>query len=71
MLTNKTILITGGTGSFGNTFVPMTREIFNLYFNAISTTPVPYYAPCVHLKMSESINSSRVKNGKCGVLSDG
>lgn len=24
MLTNKTILITGGTGSFGNTFVPMT-----------------------------------------------
>lgn len=24
MLTNKTILITGGTGSFGNTFVPLT-----------------------------------------------
>ncbi|MBQ7080086.1 MAG: hypothetical protein IJM92_10610 [Fibrobacter sp.] len=23
MLTNKTILITGGTGSCGNTFVPM------------------------------------------------
>ena len=28
MLTNKTILITGGTGSFGNTFVPMTLERF-------------------------------------------
>jgi len=26
MLQNKTILITGGTGSFGNTFVPMTLE---------------------------------------------
>jgi hypothetical protein len=25
MLTNKTILITGGTGSFGNTFVPTTE----------------------------------------------
>jgi len=29
MLTNSTILITGGTGSFGNTFVPMTLEKFN------------------------------------------
>jgi len=29
MLKNKTILITGGTGSFGNTFVPMTLEKFN------------------------------------------
>lgn len=29
MLENKTILITGGTGSFGNTFVPMTLEKFN------------------------------------------
>ena len=29
MLTNKTILITGGTGSFGNTFVPMTLAKFN------------------------------------------
>ena len=29
MLTNKTILITGGTGSFGNTFVPMTLEKYN------------------------------------------
>jgi len=29
MLTNKTILITGGTGSFGNTFVPMTLEKWN------------------------------------------
>jgi len=27
MLTNKTILITGGTGSFGNTFVPMTLDM--------------------------------------------
>ena len=26
MLTNKTILITGGTGSFGNAFIPMTLE---------------------------------------------
>ena len=26
MFTNKSILITGGTGSFGNTFVPMTLE---------------------------------------------
>jgi UDP-N-acetylglucosamine 4,6-dehydratase len=29
MLTDKTILITGGTGSFGNTFVPMTLAKFN------------------------------------------
>lgn len=29
MLTNKTILITGGTGSFGNAFVPMTLEKYN------------------------------------------
>lgn len=29
MLTNKSILITGGTGSFGNTFVPMTLARFN------------------------------------------
>jgi UDP-N-acetylglucosamine 4,6-dehydratase (inverting) len=29
MLRDKTILITGGTGSFGNTFVPMTLEKFN------------------------------------------
>ena len=29
MLTNKTILVTGGTGSFGNTFVPMTLEKYN------------------------------------------
>jgi len=29
MLTNKSILITGGTGSFGNTFVPMTLEKYN------------------------------------------
>src|SRR5210317_2184096 len=29
MLSNKTILITGGTGSFGNTFVPMTLEKYN------------------------------------------
>jgi UDP-N-acetylglucosamine 4,6-dehydratase/5-epimerase len=28
MLTNQTVLITGGTGSFGNTFVPMTLEKF-------------------------------------------
>ena len=26
MLTKKTILITGGTGSFGNAFIPMTLE---------------------------------------------
>ena len=26
MLTKKSILITGGTGSFGNTFVPMTLK---------------------------------------------
>jgi UDP-N-acetylglucosamine 4,6-dehydratase/5-epimerase len=29
MLTNSTILITGGTGSFGHTFVPMTLAKFN------------------------------------------
>ncbi len=29
MLKNSTILITGGTGSFGNTFVPMTLERYN------------------------------------------
>lgn len=29
MQTNSTILITGGTGSFGNTFVPMTLEKYN------------------------------------------
>jgi UDP-N-acetylglucosamine 4,6-dehydratase len=29
MLTNSSILITGGTGSFGNVFVPMTLEKYN------------------------------------------
>ena len=29
MLTNSSILITGGTGSFGHTFVPMTLEKYN------------------------------------------
>jgi len=29
MLTNSTILVTGGTGSFGSTFVPMTLEKYN------------------------------------------
>lgn len=29
MLSNSTILLTGGTGSFGNTFVPMTLARFN------------------------------------------
>src|SRR5690554_1041757 len=29
MLTNKSLLITGGTGSFGNTFVPMTQDKYN------------------------------------------
>ena len=29
MLSNKTILVTGGTGSFGNTFVPMTLAKYN------------------------------------------
>lgn len=29
MLANQTILITGGTGSFGHTFVPMTLEKYN------------------------------------------
>ncbi len=29
MLTNKTILVTGGTGSFGNKFVPMTLKRYN------------------------------------------
>ena len=29
MLTNSTILITGGTGSFGHTFVPMTLARYN------------------------------------------
>ena len=29
MLENSSILITGGTGSFGNTFVPMTLKKYN------------------------------------------
>ena len=29
MFENKTILITGGTGSFGHAFVPMTLEKYN------------------------------------------
>jgi UDP-N-acetylglucosamine 4,6-dehydratase/5-epimerase len=29
MFENATILVTGGTGSFGNTFVPMTLAKFN------------------------------------------
>ena len=29
MLNNSSILITGGTGSFGNAFIPMTLEKFN------------------------------------------
>ncbi len=29
MLTNSSVLITGGTGSFGNTFVPMTLQKYN------------------------------------------
>jgi FlaA1/EpsC-like NDP-sugar epimerase len=29
MLTNTSILITGGTGSFGHTFVPMTLAKYN------------------------------------------
>ena len=29
MLNNSSILITGGTGSFGNTFVPMTLAKYN------------------------------------------
>lgn len=29
MLTNQTLLVTGGTGSFGNTFVPMTLAKYN------------------------------------------
>jgi FlaA1/EpsC-like NDP-sugar epimerase len=29
MLENSTILITGGTGSFGHTFVPMTLKKYN------------------------------------------
>ena len=29
MFDNKTILVTGGTGSFGNTFVPMTLKKYN------------------------------------------
>ena len=29
MFKDKVILVTGGTGSFGNTFVPMTLEKYN------------------------------------------
>ena len=29
MLRGQTILVTGGTGSFGNTFIPMTLDRFN------------------------------------------
>lgn len=29
MLNNRSILVTGGTGSFGNTFIPMTLEKYN------------------------------------------
>ena len=30
MLNNSTILITGGTGSFGHAFIPMTIEKYNI-----------------------------------------
>ena len=29
MLNNSSILVTGGTGSFGNTFIPMTLDKYN------------------------------------------
>ena len=29
MLTGKSILVTGGTGSFGHSFIPMTLEKYN------------------------------------------
>jgi FlaA1/EpsC-like NDP-sugar epimerase len=29
MLTDKTVLVTGGTGSFGHAFVPMTLAKYN------------------------------------------
>ena len=29
MLTNSSILVTGGTGSFGNTFLPLTLKKYN------------------------------------------
>ena len=29
MLKNSSILITGGTGSFGNSFIPLTLEKYN------------------------------------------
>jgi FlaA1/EpsC-like NDP-sugar epimerase len=29
MMKNSTILVTGGTGSFGKTFIPLTLERFN------------------------------------------
>jgi UDP-N-acetylglucosamine 4,6-dehydratase/5-epimerase len=36
MLTNKSILITGGTGSFGHAFIPMTLEKSNKHCTFIS-----------------------------------
>ena len=30
MINNSSVLITGGTGSFGNTFVPMTLKKYKL-----------------------------------------
>ena len=52
MLNNKIILLTGGTGSFGNTFVPMTLEKYNPKHIIISSRD--------EMKQWISINSARI-----------
>ena len=42
----------------------MTRESFNSYYNAFSVAQMPYYDPYAYLKMAESLDLNRVRNGE-------
>ena len=46
MLSNSSILVTGGTGSFGSTFIPMTLKKYNprriVVFSRDEMKPVSY-----------------------------
>lgn len=42
----------------------MTRESFNSYYNAFSVAKMPYYDPYSYLKMSESLDLNRIRNGE-------
>ena len=44
MLSGKAILITGGTGSFGNAFIRMTLEKFNPLRLVIYSLPLPFFS---------------------------